>query len=168
MSMGNYFRDFWERIQDTKKFAREKNVPVWEIPLVNSIGIILLTSIYLSFYTWMAIPENVKPEPFWWGTFIAIANWAPLIYLGLICLVMLDKVLRVFILFQAALTKLVMDGITKIDHKIWRKTGKDSYVANKIWKVQMKWMKMPKEKRKKIMILAIFLFGLYYLHGLIF
>ena len=116
----------------------------------------------------MAIPENVKPEPFWWGTFIAIANWAPLIYLGLICLVMLDKVLRVFILFQAALTKLVMDGITKIDHKIWRKTGKDSYVANKIWKVQMKWMKMPKEKRKKIMILAIFLFGLYYLHGLIF
>ena len=70
--MGNYFRDFWERIQDTKKFAREKNVPVWEIPLVNSIGIILLTSIYLSFYTWMAIPENVKPEPFWWSTFMKI------------------------------------------------------------------------------------------------
>ena len=168
--MGNYFRDFWERIQDTKKFAREKNVPVWEIPLVNSIGIILLISIYLSFYTWMAISDIEKELSYhyWWNTFIAISNWAPLIYLGLICLAMLDRVLRVFILFQAALTKLVMDGITKIDHKIWRKTGKDSYVANKIWKVQMKWMKMPKEKRKKIMILAIFLFGLYYLHGLIF
>ena len=38
----SYFHDFIEKIKDTKKYAREKNVPVWEIPLVNSVGMKLL------------------------------------------------------------------------------------------------------------------------------
>lgn len=165
-----YFGDFIERVKDTKKFAREKNVPVWEIPLVNSIGIILLTSIYLSFYTWMAISDAEKRLSvyFWWDALIAVANWLPLIYLSLICLTMLDKVLRIFILMQAVLTKAVYDGIQKLDHKIWRKTGKDSYIASKIWWVQRKWMGIPAKKRRLIFFSVVTLYLTWYALRLIF
>ena len=48
-------RDYIERIRNTRKFAREQNVPVWEIPLINSIGLIILGSIYLGFWSWTLI-----------------------------------------------------------------------------------------------------------------
>ncbi|SVC58366.1 uncharacterized protein METZ01_LOCUS311220 [marine metagenome] len=166
----SYFHDFIEKIKDTKKYAREKNVPVWEIPLVNSVGMILLTSIYLSFYTWMFLSdaEDAFHSYFWWDTLIAVANWLPLIYLSLICLVMLDKVLRIFILMQAVLTKAVYDGIQKLDHKIWRKTGKDSYIASKIWWVQRKWMGIPAKKRRLIFFSVVTLYLTWYALRLIF
>lgn len=160
-----YFDSFIERVKDTKKFAREKNVPVWEIPLVNSIGIILLTSIYLSIYTWMGIvnvEEQLKGH-FWWDSMISVATFLPLIYLVLIVLTVLDRVLRVFIIFQSVTTKIIFNAIQKADHKIWRKTGKDSYIANKIWWVQNKWMGLPKKKRRLIFFGGVSLYLSWYL-----
>ena len=159
------FQNYIDKIKETKKLARQKNVPIWEIPLANSIGIIILTSVYLSVYTWIAIVDvenNMDYVPMWWSTLISIANWLPLIYFGTLVFTMLDKVLIVFILFQASLTKGIFYGIQKIDHKIWRKTGRDSYVANKIWWMQQKWIGIDKKKRRKIMAFVIFLAIFYY------
>ena len=58
--MVNYFRSYIEKIKATKKLAKEKNVPVWEIPLANSVGIIILTAVYMSIYTWIAIVDMEK------------------------------------------------------------------------------------------------------------
>ena len=160
-----FLNNYIDKIKATKKLAREKNVPVWHIPLANSIGMLILTSIYMSVYTWVAIVDmekNFDYIPFWWGTFTYIANWSPLIYLGVLCFTMLDKVLTVFILFQASLTKSIFNGIQKADHKIWRKTGKDSYIANKIWWVQQKWMGIDKKNRQRIMVVGFIVFMLWY------
>jgi len=163
--MSNYFRDYIDRVKSTKKLARDKNVPIWMIPFANAMGIILLTSIYLSIYTWIGITNmeaNMQYIPYWWTTIVSMANWLPLIYLGAITFTLLDKILIVFILFQAALTKSVFYGIQKLDHKIWRKTGRDSYVANKIWWIQQKWMGLDKSKRRKIMACAMIAFMIWW------
>ena len=163
--VGNYFREYIDKVKATKKLARDKNVPIWEIPLANAVGMILLTAVYMSIYSWIAIVDiekNFDYIPFWWNTFIGIANWLPLIYLGVMCFTLLDKVLTIFILFQAALTKGIYAGIQKLDHKIWRKTGRDSVIANKIWGIQQKWMGIDKAKRRKIMACAMIGFIIWY------
>ena len=168
--MGNYFRDYIDKVKETKKLARDKNVPMWMIPFANAMGIILLTSIYLSVYTWIAIVDmenSFDYIPSWWNTLVSIANWLPLIYLGVLSFTMLDKVLTVFILFQAALTKSIFNIIQKADHKIWRKTGKDSVIANKIWWVQQKWMGLDKGQRRKVMVVAFIVFMLWYSYRLL-
>ena len=99
--MGNYFRDYIDKVKATKKLAREKNVPVWHIPLANSIGMLILTAVYMSVYTWIAIVDmenSFDYIPSWWNTFIGIANYLPLIYLGVLSFTVLDKVLIVYIL----------------------------------------------------------------------
>ena len=168
--MGNYFRDYIDKVKETKKLDRDKNVPIWMIPFANAMGIILLPSIYLSVYTWIAIVDmenSFDYIPSWWNALVSIANWLPLIYLGVLSFTMLDKVLTVFILFQAALTKSIFNIIQKADHKIWRKTGKDSVIANKIWWVQQKWMGLEKGQRRKIMIVAFVVFMIWYSYRII-
>lgn len=163
--MGNYFRDYIDKVKATKKLAREKNVPIWHIPLANALGMIILTAVYMSVYTWIAIVDiekNFDYIPSWWNMFIEVANWLPLIYLGVLSFTVLDKVLTIFILFQAAVTKSIFNIIQKADHKIWRKTGKDSFIANKIWWVQQKWMGLDKKKRQMIMILGFIVFMVWY------
>ena len=168
--MGNYFRDYIDKVKATKKLAREKNVPIWHIPLANAMGMIILTAVYMSVYTWIAIVDiekNFDYIPSWWNLFIDIANWLPLIYLGVLSFTVLDKVLTIFILFQAAVTKSIFNIIQKADHKIWRKTGKDSVIANKIWWVQQKWMGLDKKKRQMIMILGFIVFMIWYAYRII-
>ena len=165
-----FFHSYIDKIKATKKLAREKNVPVWHIPLANSIGMLILTAVYMSVYTWIAIVDmenSFDYIPSWWNTFIGIANYLPLIYLGVLSFTVLDKVLIVFILFQASLTKSIFNGIQKADHKLWRKTGKDSYIANKIWWVQQKWMGIDKKNRQRIMVVGFIVFMLWYVSRLL-
>ena len=169
--MGNYFSNYIDKVKATKKLARDRNVPVWHIPLANSIGMLILTAVYMSVYTWIAIVDmekNFQYIPYWWNTFIEIANWLPLIYLGILSFTMLHHVLTVFIIFQAALTKGIFNAIAKIDHKIWRKTGKDSYIANKIWWVQQKWMGIDSKKRRKIVACVLILSIMFYAYRIIY
>ena len=56
------------------------------------------------------------------------------------------------IIIQSAITKSIFEIIQKTDHKIWRKTGKDSYIANKIWWLQQKWVGLDKRMRAMIII----------------
>ena len=116
--MGNYFRDYIEKIKATKKLAR--------------------------------------------------ANYLPLIYLSVLSFTMLHHVLTVFIIFQAVVTKGIFNTISKIDHKIWRKTGRDSYITNKIWWVQQKWMGIDSKKRRKIVACVLILSIMFYAYRIIY
>ena len=150
-----YPYDYIARIKATKKLAREKNVPVWLIPFANSVGLILLTAVYLGVYTLVVLVDmekNMDYVPAWWKMLIVHADWIPLIYFTVITLTMLDKVLITIIIIQSAITKSIFKIIQKTDHKIWRKTGKDSYIANKIWWLQQKWVGLDKRIRAMIII----------------
>jgi len=151
----SYLHDYIARIKATKKLAREKNVPVWLIPFANSVGLILLTAVYLGVYTLVALVDmekNMDYVPVWWKILVGHADWLPLIYFAVICLTMLDKVLITIIIVQSAITKSIFEIIQKADHKIWRKTGKDSFIANKIWWLQQKWVGLNKRIRAMIII----------------
>ena len=156
-------RDYIERIRNTRKFAKEQNVPVWEIPLINSIGLIILGSIYLGFWSWTLIADMQFPtKPFWWPFLENNIGYLPLIYALVIAVVALDKILVLMIRFQAKLTKLVYALIQKLDHKIWRKTSKESFISNKIWKIQQRWVGYDKAKKRRIIVLMVFMFVIYY------
>ena len=156
-----YLNDYIARIKATKKLARDKNVPVWLIPLANSVGLILLTTVYLGVYTLVALVDmekNMDYVPVWWKILVGHADWLPLIYFAVICLTMLDKVLITIIIVQSAITKSIFEIIQKADHKIWRKTGKDSFIANKIWWLQQKWVGLNKRIRAMIIIQFLIVF----------
>ncbi len=153
-----YFHDYIARIKATKKLARDKNVPVWLIPFANSVGLILLTAVYLGVYTLVALVDmekNMAHVPAWWKMLVIHADWIPLIYFAVISLTMLDKVLIIIITIQSEITKSIFEIIQKADHKIWRRTGKDSFIANKIWWLQQKWVGL--DKRIRVMIIIQFL-----------
>jgi len=103
-----YPYDYIARIKATKKLAREKNVPVWLIPFANSVGLILLTAVYLGVYTLVVLVDmekNMDYVPAWWKMLVVHADWIPLIYFAVISLTMLDKVLITIIIIQSAITK---------------------------------------------------------------
>ena len=156
-------RDYIERIRNTRKFAMEQGVPVWEIPLINSIGMIILGSIYLGFWSWTLIADmQFSYKPFWFEVLEDNLGYIPMVYALVIAVVALDKILVVMIRFQAKLTKMVYSVIQKLDQKIWRKTGKESFISNKIWKVQQRWVGYDKAKKRRIIALMMFLFVIYY------
>ena len=156
-------RDYINRIRNTRKYASEQGVPVWEIPLINSIGMIILGSIYLGFWSWTAIAEmQFSYKPYWFEVLEDNLGYLPIIYFLIIAVIALDKILVVMIRFQAQLTKVVYNLIQKLDQKIWRKTGKESFISNKIWKVQQRWVGYDKRKKRRIIALAVFLFVIYY------
>ena len=156
-------RDYIERIRNTRKFAMEQGVPVWEIPLINSIGMIILGSIYLGFWSWTLIADmQFSYKPFWFEVLEDNLGYIPMVYALVIAVVALDKILVVMIRFQAKLTKMVYSVIQKLDQKIWRKTGKESFISNKIWKVQQRWVGYDKAKKRRIIALMIFIFVIYY------
>ena len=156
-------RDYIERIRNTRKFAMEQGVPVWEIPLINSIGMIILGSIYLGFWSWTLIADmQFSYKPFWFEVLEDNLGYIPMVYALVIAVVALDKILVVMIRFQAKLTKMVYSVIQKLDQKIWRKTGKESFISNKIWKVQQRWVGYDKAKKRRIIALMVFIFVIYY------
>ena len=141
----------------------EQGVPVWEIPLINSIGMIILGSIYLGFWSWTLIAEmQFAYKPFWFEILEDNLGYLPMVYALIIAVVALDKILILMIRFQAKLTKMVYSVIQKLDQKIWRKTGKESFISNKIWKVQQRWVGYDKAKKRRIIALMVFIFVIYY------
>ena len=156
-----YFRNYFDRVKATKKLAREQNVPLWIIPFVNACGVLLLTAVYMSVYTLLAIVDlekNMQYVPIWWTMLAPMSDWLPLIYFAILSLTLMDRVLTVIIIVQASITKMVYQAIQKVDHKIWRKTGKDSFIADKIWHLQRKWQGLDKRIRWIIIIQFIIAF----------
>ena len=57
-----------------------------------------------------------------------------------------------FIHVHSIANKLVFKLVNKLDHWVWKKTGKDSVVSNAFWKIQMKLNGMPLQKRRRLMM----------------
>tara|TARA_B100000678_G_scaffold274209_1_gene265149 strand:- start:530 stop:1030 length:501 start_codon:yes stop_codon:yes gene_type:complete len=159
----SFFRDYIERLKNTRKLAKEKNVVPYSIPVINSIGLVILASVYLASYSWLGLTMlEFQYVPFWWKTVMEIVEWLPIVFAAIICMTVLDRIIRSVVIIQAYLTKLIYDSIQRLDHKIWRKYGKDSYISNKIWKAQQYWVSLGKQTRRKIVIVFLILWVVYY------
>ena len=52
-----YFKNYLAKIKETKKLAREKNVPLWAMSVFDSVMIAILVSWQLSVVTWMLLGD---------------------------------------------------------------------------------------------------------------
>ena len=132
-----YFVNYFAKIKDTKKVAREKNIGVWLLPVFDAF----LITLYLSW---------------------ELSSFSLTIFMSIITFTILDKIILFFIYVHSYANKLVLQGITKLDMYLWRKTGRDTVVTNAIWKLQRKYMSRSKKERKIITMVFIGMIGLYY------
>jgi hypothetical protein len=147
---------FWYRIwkiREIKHFAKEKNIPVWQMPVIDSVMLCFLGSIYASSYIIEALPTD--------GWFGVVSPYLPLIIFTLAFLTVMDTVAKGMVLVHSFLTKSVYRAITKLDYILWKRTKKNNMASEAIWKVQMKYMNLPKPVKRRLKILFVLLIILY-------
>ena len=136
-----YFRNYLAKIKETKKIAREKNVSLWVMPVFDSVMVAIIIAWHLALGTWMLLGDWQDGQAY-----------SPLIYFVIITITVLDKMILFFIHIHAFINKLVFRMVNKLDHWIWKKTGKDSVVSNVFWKIQTKFYGMSIQKRRRLMM----------------
>ena len=168
--MMQYLRNYWQQIKATKKFAREKNT-IWVLPVFDALVISVLFSWELSVGTWMLIEKiriaNILQESyikFLWES----STYLFLVYFGILCLTVLDKIIVIFIHIHSLLNNLTYRVINKIDMWLWKKTGKDSVIATAMLRLQMKFQSMSLRKKRAVVLIAGMFLVLFYAHRLAF
>lgn len=84
-----------------------------------------------------------------------ILAFMPLILLFGTFLTIMDHVAKVMVWINYIVIQCVMKVISRVDTKIWRKYKKEDFVANKIWKIQMRFQKMDKVNRRRMIAVMI-------------
>ena len=81
--------DLFEKIKETKKFAREKNVPNWYVCLLDAIVITVVLSSTLALYSYVAFDnmiQNMTYQPYWVKPVMVIIDYLPMVFAGLFLL----------------------------------------------------------------------------------
>jgi len=146
-----YFVNYFERIRQTKKVARDKNIGIWLLPVFNSLIFTMYLSWQLSIGTWILLDtwQNAQPYIPWYMDILwKVSPFSITIFMSIITFTILDKIILFFIHFHAYANKLILQGISKLDMYFWKKTGSDSVFTNAIWKIQGKFIRRSKRQRK--------------------
>jgi len=160
-----YLVNYFDKIKDTKKVAREKNVGVWWLPVFDSFLITIYLSWQLSVGVWIVLDAWQGGQtyiPWYMDSLWEVSSFSLTIFMSIITFTILDKIILFFIHVHAFANKLVLRGITKLDMYLWRKTGRDTVVTNAIWKLQRKYMSRSKRERKIMTMAFVGLIGTYY------
>ena len=160
-----YLVNYFEKIKDTKKVARDKNVGVWWLPVFDSFLITIYLSWQLSVGVWILLDAWQSGQdyvPWYMDTLWEVSSFSLTIFMSIITFTILDKIILFFIYVHSYANKLVLQGITKLDMYLWRKTGRDTVVTNFIWKLQRKYMGRSKRERKIMTFAFVGMIGAYY------
>ncbi len=160
-----YFSNYYTRIKETKKVARDKNNAVWVIPIFDSILVSIFLSWQLSIGIWIVFDtwQNTQVYPPWYMDMLwQVSSFSFTIFLSIIMLTILDKMILFFIHIHFLVNKLVLRGISKLDMYLWKKTGRDSVITNAIWKMQTKFMSKSKNQRRLMTVAFVGLIVTYY------
>ena len=160
-----YFTNYFQKIKDTKKVARDKNIGVWLMPVFDALLITIYLSWQLSVGVWFLLDTWQSGQPYvpWYmGTLWEVSSFSFTIFMSIITFTILDKIILFFIYLHAYANKLVLQGISKLDMYLWRKTGRDTVITNAIWKLQGKFMSRSKKQKKLMTVAFVGMIGLYY------
>ncbi|MBT6051142.1 MAG: hypothetical protein HOG49_30450 [Candidatus Scalindua sp.] len=135
------------KLKAVKEYSDKKSLPNWKIPVMHSIMLCLLGSIYTARFVVNPSLDGKVPDE--------ILSFMPLILLGGAFFTIMDSVAKVMVWVNWAVIKGVMKTISKIDYRIWRNYKKEDYIANKIWKIQMKFHSLGKVNRRRLMAVLI-------------
>ena len=160
-----YFTNYFEKIKDTKKVARNKNIGVWWLPVFDSFLITIYLSWQLSVGVWILLDAWQGGHtyiPWYMDTLWEVSSFSLTLFMSIITFTILDKIILFFIYVHSYAIKLVLQGITKLDMYLWRKTGRDTVITNAIWKLQRKFMSRSKTERKIMTMVFVGGIGAYY------
>jgi hypothetical protein len=160
-----YFINYFDKIKDTKKVARNKNIGVWWLPVFDSFLITIYLSWQLSVGVWILLDAWQGGHtyiPWYMDTLWEVSSFSLTLFMSIITFTILDKIILFFIYFHSYANKLVLQGITKLDMYLWRKTGRDTVITNAIWKLQRKFMSRSKTERKIMTMVFVGGIGAYY------
>ena len=155
-----YFVNYFERIKQTKKIARDKNVAVWQLPVFNSLIFTMYISWQLSIGVWILLDSWQSSQtyiPWYMENLWHASSFSITIIMAIITLSVLDKIILFFIYFHALINKLILKAISRLDMYLWKKTGKDSVFSTALWKMQGKFLRRTKRQR---MLLSIAFAGI--------
>ena len=142
-----------KKINDTKILANEKGAHPWYASMFDALYLAVGLTIVGSFYTWVALEDfenTLQYSPWWMEHAWTIADYIPIIYLGLIFLFAIDKFIILFIYIHSFILHKIMIGIQKLDIWYWRRTGKEAVVSNAFQKWNSKVGSVSSKKRKMI------------------
>ena len=138
--------------------------------MFDSLVISVLFAWQLAVGSWMLLGNlseaNVFQESFLkflWES----STYYFLVYFGIICLTVLDKIIVIFIHIHGFLNKMTFKAINKIDMWLWKKTGKDSIISSALLRLQIKFQSMSLKRRRAVVLIAGTLLVLFYAHRLI-
>jgi hypothetical protein len=160
-----YFENYFKRIKETKKVARDKNIGVWLLPVFDAFLITLYLSWELSVGVWFLLDSWQSGQtyiPWYMDSLWELSSFSLTIFMSIITFTVLDKIILFFIYVHSYANKLVLQGITKADMYLWRKTGRDTVITNFIWKLQRKYMNRSKKEKKIMTMTFVGMIGLYY------
>jgi hypothetical protein len=139
-----YFENYFEKIKDTKKVARDKNIGVWWMPVFDSFLITIYLSWQLSVGVWIALDMWQGGQdyvPWYMDSLWEISSFSLSIFMSIITFTILDKIILFFIYVHSYANKLV---------------------TNFIWKLQRKYMSRSKKERKIMTFAFVGMIGVYY------
>jgi hypothetical protein len=160
-----YFTNYFEKIKDTKKVAREKNIGVWLLPVFDAFLITLYLSWELSMGVWFVLDTWQSSQiyvPWYMDSLWELSSFSLTIFMSIITFTILDKIILFFIYLHSYVNKQVLRGISKADMYLWKKTGRDTVITNFIWQLQRKYMSRSKKQRKLMTLAFVGLIGTYY------
>jgi len=150
-----YFENYFDKIKQTKKVARDKNIGIWLLPVFNSLIFTMYLSWQLSIGVWILLDSWQSGQtyiPWYMDTLWQVSSFSITIIMIIISLTILDKIILFFIYLHSYANKLILQGISKLDMYLWKKTGRDTVFTNAIWKIQGKFMRRSKRQRKLMTI----------------
>lgn len=153
-----------ERVKETRKIAREKNVLNWYVCLLDAIIITIVLSSTTALYSYVVFDnwvQNLNYTPYWVDIISSAVDFFPMIF-ALPLLYKFDRLIIASILFHSWLNRKMMSAVQKLDHKMWKKTGKDAWFSDKMWKATRLYAKLPKRQRKFLTICFIALYLTWY------
>ena len=91
-----YFENYFEKIKDTKKVARDKNIGVWWMPVFDSFLITVYLSWQLSVGVWIALDAWQSGQdyvPWYMDSLWEISSFSLSIFMSIITFTVLDKII---------------------------------------------------------------------------
>ena len=166
--MNSYLKNYFQRIKNTKKFAREKNTH-WIFPVFDALVISVLFSWELSVGSWILL-DRISQADVMQESFVKFlwesSTYLFLVYFAILCLTVLDKMIVIFIHIHAFLNRLTFKVINKIDMWLWKKTGKDSIISTALLRFQIKFQSLSLKKRRAIILTGGAFLIIFYAHRL--
>ena len=159
-----YLENYFDKIKATKKVSAENGVN-WLIPFFNSFLITVVLSFQLSQGVWYlldSLQSGQIYQPWYMEHLWTLSSFSLTIFMTIITFTIQDKIILFFIKLNSYMSKLILQGISKLDMMLWRKYDKQNVVTNFIWKIQERYMSRSKKQRKMISFAFVICLGMYY------